>query len=131
MAAIGSIGTGELFIAQEGEVVAHQPFQEAFDLASSFRIDGERLLSSLASSSWTLAFIGSKSATTRTSPSTCSSSLLSTFSSAALAQRSISRYISDSCSTPSPWVPLGRISSSSPLLPRRTLSTVVCRVWML
>jgi hypothetical protein len=25
----------------------------------------------------------------------------------------------------------GRISSSSPLLPRRTLSTVVCRVWML
>ncbi|MNO19958.1 hypothetical protein D3C76_97020 [compost metagenome] len=41
MAAIGLIGDHEFFIAEEGEVVAHQPFQEAFDFVLFVGIDGE------------------------------------------------------------------------------------------
>ncbi len=88
----------EFFIAEEGEVVAHQPFEEALDLGLFFGGDRELAVVDALDQFLDLGFIGSKSATaTRTSPSTCSSSLPSTLSSAALAQRSISRYISDSC----------------------------------
>ncbi|MNF70276.1 hypothetical protein D3C84_521800 [compost metagenome] len=89
-------------------------------------------LSSQVSSSWAFAFIGLKSATaTRTSPSTSSKAFSRVFMAPLLAQRSISRNISDSWRTSLPWLPLGRTSSSSPLALRRTLSTLFCRVWML
>ncbi len=41
VAAIGLIGDHEFFVAEEGEVVAHQPFQEAFDFVLFIGVDGE------------------------------------------------------------------------------------------
>ncbi|MNN09829.1 hypothetical protein D3C81_1227330 [compost metagenome] len=41
MAAIGFVADHELFVAEEGEVVAHQPFQEALDFVLLVAIDGE------------------------------------------------------------------------------------------
>lgn len=41
VAAVGFIANHEFFIAEEGEVVAHQPFEETFDFGFFFRVDSE------------------------------------------------------------------------------------------